>query len=108
VQWKLKLHWSPGPGANDDIIQKNKANTAAFKAREKAGFERAMIETVKERVELASIKTRTGDELHEEERPSTAGSSRRCCRMASSAGRQDSSLRSWWHRARKAQNAAPN
>lgn len=69
VQLKLTLHWSPGAGANDEIIQKNKTNQAAFKAREKAEFEKAMIETVKERVELASrIKTRNGDELREEER----------------------------------------
>ena len=69
VQVKLTLHWSPGPGANDDIIQKNKANAAALKAKEKAEFDKAIIETVKERVEIASrIKTRSADDLRDEER----------------------------------------
>ncbi len=69
VQVKLTLHWSPGPGANDDIIQKNKTNTAAFKSREKAEFEKAMVEAVKERVDLASrIRTRDSYELRDEER----------------------------------------
>ncbi len=34
VQLKLTLHWSPSSGANDEAIQKNKDNLAAFKARE--------------------------------------------------------------------------
>ena len=69
VQVKLTLHWSPGPAANDDLIQKNKANAAAFKSREKAEFDKAVIETVKDRVEIASrIKTRDSYELRDEER----------------------------------------
>jgi len=69
VQVRLVLHWSPGPGANDVIIQKNKDNAAEFKAREKAEFDKAVIETVKDRVEVASrIKTRDSYELRDEER----------------------------------------
>lgn len=69
LQLKLTLHWTPGPGANDEIILKNKQAAASFKAKEKAEFDRAIIETVKERVEIASrIKTRYADELREEER----------------------------------------
>jgi hypothetical protein len=69
VQLRLTLHWTPGPGANDTIVQKNKDATAAFQAKEKAEFDKAVIETVKERVEIASrIKTRSADDLREEER----------------------------------------
>ena len=69
VQVRLVLHWSPGPGANDVIIQKNKDNAAAYKAREKAEFDKAVIETVKDRVEVASrIKTRDAYDLRDEER----------------------------------------
>ncbi|HKX33666.1 MAG TPA: peptidoglycan-binding protein [Blastocatellia bacterium] len=69
IQLKLVLHWSPKPGANDEIVAKNKENLAQFKEAERAAYEKAYLETVKERVTLASqIKTRNSDELREEER----------------------------------------
>jgi hypothetical protein len=69
IQMKLILHWSPTAGANSDIVVKNQANLVNFKAAEKAAYEKAYVETVKERVTLASqIITRNGDELREEER----------------------------------------
>lgn len=69
LQVKVILHWSPKAGANDDIIQKNKDNLANFKEREKAEYERAFIENVKDRVDISSrITTRNSDELREEER----------------------------------------
>lgn len=69
VQVKVTLHWSPSDAANKDIRDKNAANLATFKAREKAEFEKAYVETVKERIDIASkIRTRNSDELREEER----------------------------------------
>lgn len=69
LQVKLILHWSPNATANDDIKAKNEANLANFKQQEKAAYEKAYIETVKERVTLASkIRTRNSEELREEER----------------------------------------
>lgn len=66
---QLILLWSPGPGANDEIVAKNSANLAAFKEAERAAYEKAFIETVKDRVTAASrIKTRGGEDLREEER----------------------------------------
>jgi hypothetical protein len=69
LQVKLILHWSPNATANDDIKTKNETNLANFKQQEKAAYEKAYIETVKERVTLASkIGTRNSEELREEER----------------------------------------
>jgi len=69
IQVKVTLHWSPGAGANDAIIQKNKDNLAAFKEKEKAEYEKAYVENVKDRVTKASkIRTRDSAELREEER----------------------------------------
>jgi hypothetical protein len=69
IQVKLVLHWSPKPAANDDITAKNRENLAAFKEAEKAVYEKAYIETVKDRITLASkIKTRGSDDLRDEER----------------------------------------
>lgn len=69
IQIKLILHWSPLNAANEAIIQKNKENIANFKAQEKAAYEKAYMETVKERVDIASrIVSRNSDELREEER----------------------------------------
>ncbi|HEY0346659.1 MAG TPA: hypothetical protein VGC60_00770 [Pyrinomonadaceae bacterium] len=69
IQLQMILHWSPKAGANDDIVQKNKANLGAFKEAEKAAYEKAYIETVKDRVTIASkIKTRSSEDLREEER----------------------------------------
>ena len=65
----LILHWSPKAGANDAIIQQNNANLASFKAKEKAEYEKAYVENVKDRVTKASkIQSRDSDELREEER----------------------------------------
>ena len=69
IQLKLILHWSPKAGANNDIEQKNNENNGAFKEAEKAAYEKAYIETVKDRVTIASkIKTRSNEDLREEER----------------------------------------
>lgn len=69
LQLKLILHWSPEGGANDDIIQENNTKLAEFKERERAEYEKAYVESVRDRVEKASkIITRNSDELREEER----------------------------------------
>jgi hypothetical protein len=69
IQLKFMLHWSPRAGANDAIVAKNKENLASFKEAEKAAYEKAYVETVKERVTTASkITTRNSEELREEER----------------------------------------
>jgi hypothetical protein len=69
VQVKVILQWSPAPGANDEIVAKNRDNLASFKEAEKAAYQKAYVETVKDRVTLASkIQTRSSDELREEER----------------------------------------
>lgn len=69
VQINLILHWAPKPGANDGIVAKNAENLAKFKEAERAAYQKAYIETVKERVTIASkIRTRNSDELREEER----------------------------------------
>jgi hypothetical protein len=69
TQVKLALHWAPTAGANDAIVQQNKTKLAEFKAAEKLAYEKAMIETVKERVTLASkIRPRSSEDLREEER----------------------------------------
>jgi hypothetical protein len=65
----IRLYWSPKPEANQAIEQKNKENIDSFKAKEKAAYEQAYIETVKDRVNIASkITARNSDELREEER----------------------------------------
>jgi len=69
LQVKLILHWSPEDGANDDIIKENEQNIAATKEKERAEYQKAYVESVRERVEKASkIVTRNSDELREEER----------------------------------------
>lgn len=69
VQVSLKLFWSPAPGANDEAIQKNKENQAAFKAQEAAAYQKAYVETAKERIKLThEIASRPSDDLREEER----------------------------------------
>jgi hypothetical protein len=66
---RLILHWAPKPGANDEIVAKNRDNLAAFKARERTEHEKAYVETVKDRVTVASkLRTRPSEELREEER----------------------------------------
>ena len=69
LQLKLILHWTPEDGANDKINQENESKLAEFKAKEKAEYEKAYIENVRERVDKASkIVTRNSEELREEER----------------------------------------
>lgn len=69
IQIKVILHWAPLPAANEAITIKNKENLENFKEREKAEAERAYVEAVKERVEMASkITSRKSEELREEER----------------------------------------
>jgi hypothetical protein len=69
LQVRLVLHWAPLPSANDAITAKNNENLAAFTAQEKAAYEKAYIETVKDRVTVASkIQARPSEELREEER----------------------------------------
>jgi hypothetical protein len=66
---ELILHWSPKPEANADIITKNAELLANTTEREKAAYEKAYIDTVKERVTFASrITTRNSADLREEER----------------------------------------
>ena len=63
------LYWRPKEDANKAITDKNKENISAYRQRERAEFERAYMESVKERVTMASkIAHRHGDELREEER----------------------------------------
>lgn len=69
LQVKLVLHWSPTSAANAAIAAKNAENLAAFKEQERAAYEKAYVDTVKERVTLASkIRTRDAEDLREEER----------------------------------------
>jgi hypothetical protein len=69
VQVKVILHWTPSGALNAAIEQKNASNLANFKAAEREAYEKAFVETVKERVEAASrITTRNSEELREEER----------------------------------------
>jgi hypothetical protein len=69
VTCKVILHWSPTKTANDAIKLKNQENLASYKERERAEYERSYVESVKERVTMASkIATRPSDELREEER----------------------------------------
>ena len=66
---KITLHWSPEDNANDDIIEENSQKLAEFKEKERLEYEKAYVESVKDRVEKASkIVTRNSDELREEER----------------------------------------
>jgi hypothetical protein len=69
TQVKLALHWAPTAAANDAIVQQNNSKLAEFKEAEKRAYEKALIETVKERVTLASkIRPRSSEDLREEER----------------------------------------
>jgi hypothetical protein len=69
VQVKLSLHWSPGPGANDAAIAKNKENIAAFKAKEAAAYQKAYVENAKERIKFSlQIQPRSAEDMREEER----------------------------------------
>ena len=69
ITCKVILHWAPNAAANATIEQKNKDAMASFRAAERAEYERAYVESVKDRVTMASkIARRPGDELREEER----------------------------------------
>lgn len=63
------LYWTPKEDANKAITDKNKENITAYRHRERAEYERAYMESVKERVTMASkIAARPADDLREEER----------------------------------------
>jgi hypothetical protein len=69
ITCKAILHWSPTGAANEALKQKNAENLAAFKEQERAEYEKSYMESVKERVTMASkIASRLSDELREEER----------------------------------------
>lgn len=69
LQVKLMLHWSPTEAANKAIQEQNEQKLKDFKEREKAEYQKAYVETVKDRVTVASkITLRNADELREEER----------------------------------------
>ena len=69
VQVRLVLHWSPADNANDEAIAKNKANQAAFKAKEAAAYQKAYLENARDRIKLThGIKARPSEDLREEER----------------------------------------
>jgi hypothetical protein len=69
IEVTLTLYWSPTKAANDAIRQKNSDNQDAWKARERAEYEKAYVEGVKDRVTLVSkIQTRNSEDLREEER----------------------------------------
>lgn len=69
VQVKLTLHWSPAAGANDEAVKQNAENKKAFTAKESAEYQKAFVESAKERIKLThQIKARPSDDLREEER----------------------------------------
>ncbi len=69
IELQVTLHWSPSKQANDAIKQKNEDARATFTQAERQAYEKAMVDSVKERVTLASkITSRSGDDLREEER----------------------------------------
>ena len=69
LQVKLLLHWAPLTSANQEIEAKNKALQDQFNAAEKQAFEKAAVETLKERVDMVSrLAARSSDDLREEER----------------------------------------
>jgi hypothetical protein len=69
LQLKLVLHWAPTAEINEAIAVKNQENVAGFKAAERVAHERAFVETVRDRVTLASkIATRRPEDLRDEER----------------------------------------
>ena len=66
---QLTLHWTPRANANDAINAKNKENVEQFKEEERAAYEKAYVEAVKDRVTaISKLRTRNRDELREEER----------------------------------------
>lgn len=69
IEVTVTLYWSPTKAANDAIKQKNSDNQDAWKARERAEYEKAYVEGVRDRVTLASkMQTRNSEDLRDEER----------------------------------------
>jgi hypothetical protein len=69
LQVKLILHWAPLASANQEIEAKNKALQNQFNAADKQAFEKAAVETLKDRVDVISkLKVRNSEELRDEER----------------------------------------
>jgi len=69
LQVKLVLRWSPLASANQEIQAKNQALQEKFNAAEKEAFEKAAVETLKDRVDVISkLRPRNSDELRDEER----------------------------------------
>jgi hypothetical protein len=69
LQLKVILHWSPTDDANATIAAQNKLKLKEFSERERQEYEKAYVETVKERVTISSkIASRKSDDLREEER----------------------------------------
>jgi len=69
LQVKVILHWTPLASVNQEIEAKSAALQEKFNAAEKEAFEKAAIETLKDRVnQVSKIVTRNSDELREEER----------------------------------------
>jgi hypothetical protein len=69
IEVKLTLHWAPTDAANEAIRQENEQKMKERTEREKAEFEKAYVENVRDRVNKASaITARSADDLREEER----------------------------------------
>lgn len=71
IQVKLTLQWSPADGneADAEARKKNKENTDAFRAKEAAEYQKAILDTAKQRIKLShQIKSRPSEDLREEER----------------------------------------
>jgi hypothetical protein len=69
IEVKLVLHWAPSDAANEAIRQENEQKMKERTEREKAEYEKAYVENVRDRVNKASsIMTRKAEELREEER----------------------------------------
>ena len=69
IQLKAVLHWSPTDAATKTVSDQNALALKELKEKEKAEYEKAYVENVKDRVTVSSkITARSSDELREEER----------------------------------------
>ncbi len=69
LQIRVILHWSPRAGVNDAIAQKNRENLASFREKERAAYDKAILESTRDRIDVSSrIQPRNSAELREEER----------------------------------------
>lgn len=69
IQINLTLYWEPNSDANKAIDEMNATNLANFKEQEKAAYESAYIETIRERIDaISNITPRREEDLREEER----------------------------------------